>query len=355
MNTLVDKFFPIPDFLRMPAVGLDISDTHITYVELIHTNKGVGVGRYGQKSLEEGVVLKGVVQDIQKLKTILSALQKELNIHFARVAAPEQLVFGFVITIPKVDQREIPAAIEFQIEEHVPVAKKDLIFDYEILSESSRGYHLKVNAVKQQVFESYRTVLGDSNFHLVHFEPKPEASFRGLVVNEDLQNSIVINISKDHSSISIVEDGIIISSASVGFNSGGEGNIDNLGDEITRYYKYWRTKDVKKDVSIQVEDITTPESADSDDKSKLEEKIEDMIDGEGKEVDVVRSMYPIVLCGEVGGLLPSFEQLAKKLDTKVVQGEVWNAPTVESDSKYHISKSKVAQYATAIGLALSDF
>ena len=374
MNTLLDKFFPIPDFLRMPAVGIDISDTMITYTEIVHTNKGMGVGRFGQKALDEGIISKGVVQDTQKLQTILSALHEELGIHFARVTAPEQLVFGFVITIPKVDHKEIPAAIEFQIEEHIPAAKTELIFDYEILTETSRNYRLKVSAVTERVFESYRAVLEDSGFHLVHFEPKPEANLRGLVRDDAQQDAVIVDIGKDHSSISIVENDLIISSASVDFNSGGAGNIDTLGDEITRYYNYWRTKDVKRVVSVEdtketddrqeseeqkesqsdSEEVVPDKEASEGETKTKDEKAAD-VDQEKESSDTTRSMYPIVVCGDVEGSVPSFEQLAKKLDTEVVQGAVWNAPDVEGDAKYHIPKNDVAKYTTAIGLALSDF
>jgi type IV pilus assembly protein PilM len=365
MNTFLDKFFPIPDFLRMPAIGLDISDTMITYTELVYTSKGVGVGRYGQKTLDEGVIVKGVIQDTQKLQMVLSALHQELGIHFARITAPEQLVFSFVITIPKVDHKEISAAIEFQIEEHIPVPKTDLIFDYEIIAETSRNYRLKVNAITEKIFESYHSVLADSGFHVVHFEPNQEANVRALMLADNTKDLVLVDIGKEYTSISVVESGLIISSVSVEFSSSGAGNIDILGDEIMRYYNYWRTKDVKRALFVEEDEVDGDTTKRTENQEKLQAEKQQTISEEKSKGDesqsqqettnTASSMYPLVICGDIEGLAPSFEQLAKKLNTEVVQATVWNAPDIDGDSKYHIPKTDVTKYVTAIGLALSDF
>jgi Tfp pilus assembly PilM family ATPase len=46
-----DKFFPTPDFLKMPSFGLDISDEALKFIELVATKDGIKVGKYGEKKI----------------------------------------------------------------------------------------------------------------------------------------------------------------------------------------------------------------------------------------------------------------------------------------------------------------
>ena len=42
---LFQSFFPTPSFLRMPSVGLDISDKSVRFLGLRETSNGIRVGR----------------------------------------------------------------------------------------------------------------------------------------------------------------------------------------------------------------------------------------------------------------------------------------------------------------------
>src|SRR3989344_2544061 len=56
-------FFPPPRLLTMPSVGLDISDTAITFIELLLRPEGFEVGRFGRRLIPEGGIISGYVND----------------------------------------------------------------------------------------------------------------------------------------------------------------------------------------------------------------------------------------------------------------------------------------------------
>jgi len=405
MNTRLDKFFPLPDFLRMPAIGLDISDRALKYVELVNTNTGVGVKRFGKKNLAEGIIKRGIIQDAQKLGEACRALQQELGVRFARVAVPEELVYGFVITIPQVAPEEIRAAVEFQIEEHVPARKEDLIFDYEILKEDARSYTIKVNAILNKTFESYNNILANSGFTLVYFEPEPEAIVRSLILSEG-ENAIVVDIGAVRTSVSIIEDKKIVSATTVQFSGdlltqtfATEGvsleeaektkhsftlgddqksilikkNIDVLNKEIMRYFNYWQMhvqenvvstmsdmEELEEQIPKNTEEKVAPDLG-GDEQKKFQDIVNTKTPLEKKEIgienkqEVSQFQKKIILCGgaaQLGGLQ---EYIAEQLHMPSSPAIVWNAPGVSHPEKHTIPEQELLTYVTALGLALVDF
>jgi len=362
----------MPDFLRMPAIGLDISDHAVKYVVLKNTNKGLAVEAFGRRDLEEGIIKHGVIQDEKKLIVILNEVQKETGLHFARVAIPEMLVYGFNVNIPKVNHDQIKQAIEFQIEDHVPIQKESLIFDYEILSEGSRSYFIKVNAILKKTFESYNEALINSGLSVASFEPEPESVFRAIRLKDGQKNAIVIDLGSRRTSLSIVGGEKIISSSTVDFSGNllaniiaGDGSsfeefekakkgmilgddeksekikkqIDILNIEIKKHFNYWK------------EHLDIEDSLPSEDTS-----VEVFNGKEGSVLDIEKSgMIPVILSGGSAHLSGLPEYMSKKLKTNVSFADIW---TQKSDSKSggkNILKDGLLIYATAIGLALSDF
>ena len=82
------KFFPPPQFLQMPAVGLDISDEACRFAELIETRKGLVVGRFGEKVIPRGVIESGEVKKIDDLRAVFKEMRKEHGLEFVNVSLP---------------------------------------------------------------------------------------------------------------------------------------------------------------------------------------------------------------------------------------------------------------------------
>src|SRR3989344_2378499 len=132
-NRIFDRFFPIPDFLMPRSFGVDISDESLKFLELTATRRGVEVGRHGERIIPLGIIESGKIKDSKKLEEILLSVKKEEGIKSVRVSLPEEQVYLFRLRLPKEGLTSIRESIELSLEEHIPIAPQDAIFDYELL------------------------------------------------------------------------------------------------------------------------------------------------------------------------------------------------------------------------------
>src|SRR3989339_2204129 len=94
-NRLFFRLFPPPKILSIPSFGLDISDESLKFVELVATRNGLGVGRYGERSIPLGVIESGKIKDPERMVETLSSLRKEEGVKSVRVSLPEEQVYLF--------------------------------------------------------------------------------------------------------------------------------------------------------------------------------------------------------------------------------------------------------------------
>ena len=73
------RVFPTPKFLAMPAVGIDISDDSIRFVELVNKKEGKILSRFGEYKIPAGLVLNGEIQDVEKLSEELKKIKELLD------------------------------------------------------------------------------------------------------------------------------------------------------------------------------------------------------------------------------------------------------------------------------------
>jgi len=78
-RNLFYKAFPPPKFLSMPAVGVDISDSSIHFVELKSGKNGLVVSDFGEKEIATGVIEGGEIKNPKKLIEILTVSCSSFN------------------------------------------------------------------------------------------------------------------------------------------------------------------------------------------------------------------------------------------------------------------------------------
>ena len=180
LNKLFLRFFPLPKFLSEPFFGLDISDESIKFIELISTKNGIRVGRYGERSIPQGVIESGKIKDSKKMEEILSALRKEEKIKSVRVSLPEEQVYLFVLKLEKAGLKNVREGIELALEDHIPILAQDTIFDYEVVSENIQSLEVQVIAVPKNIIKNYLLIFEQSNISVKAFELEAQAVSRAV-------------------------------------------------------------------------------------------------------------------------------------------------------------------------------
>jgi type IV pilus assembly protein PilM len=211
-------FFHAPQFLRMPAVGLDISDDAIRFMEFRAHRGGLAVSRYATEHFGEGVP-GARANDREKLKVALGAFAAKHKLRFANVSLPEEQAYLANMRLPRVAPKEIRGAIELHLEEHVPISGADALFDFvEIEGERDRKKEtidVVVSVLPRPVVEDYLTLFEGTGISPRSFEFESHATARAVVRRGDNGTFLVVDIGNMQTNVFVVASGVVQFSASL--------------------------------------------------------------------------------------------------------------------------------------------
>ncbi len=355
MNSF-STFFPTPQFLKLPVVGLDISDQSIRFLELVPGYKGYVAGRFGERKIAPGIVETGKIKDIDGLKKVLSSVQREHGFHYVNVGLPEEQAYLYRTTLPKIKRSEIRASIELQLEEYVPLKAEDATFDYEVIKETPEGYDVQVSALPKTISVAYYNMLSDIGFEPVVFEIEAQAIARAVLPRGDKGTSLIVDFGEVRTGIAVVSEGVVMYTSTL--DIGGK----NLNEAIEKVFNVNREKaeEIKKNYGLTRSDENTKELffALMHPISILKDEINKHFiywhthtePGE-KERKKIES---IILCGGDSNLLGLSDYLGASLRIPVTVANVWR--NVNSFDNYipEIHMNDSLRYATTIGLALGS-
>ena len=209
-RSLFNILFPAPKFLSVPSIGLDISDESLKFMELIPINKGIKLGRYGERKIPLGVISSGKIKDLKKIEEILISLKKEEKIKSVRVSLPEEQMYLFEFRLEKAEVENIRDSIELSIEEYIPLSAQDAVFDYEILKEDEKSFDIQVSAIPKNIIDDYLAVFRDSGIRVESFELEAQAISRAVVKKDDLDTYMIVDFGEKRTGIFIVSRGVVV-------------------------------------------------------------------------------------------------------------------------------------------------
>jgi|SRR3989338_1955498 len=351
--------FPVPDFLKMPSVGIDISDGSVRYVEFVEKNGKKRLGKYGRIKLPKGTVIDGEIKDKIKLVNILKTVKQENKFNFVRISIIEKNSYIFKTSIPykkDITRSEIRGALNFKIEENVPLSATDVFFDFDILEVKEGSIELIVSVLPKKIVDQFMEVFNAVGLTPLSFEVEAQAVVRSSVARGDRGTYMIVDFRSSRTSISIVSDGLVQMTSTI--DIGGDdlisaikkyenvsdaeaekikkekgfkrisyddglfyammNTISILKDEINRYLVYWH----------------------SHHRNELIDK-----DSRGK-------VSKIILCGENGALRSLDDYISLSLGLEVEKAMVWrNIFSLEEDIP-DMDFFTSLEYSAAVGLAM---
>ena len=182
----------------MPVVGLAISDNAISAIELVRRQGAFAVGRFGRSVLPPGILSGGYINNKDAVIEELRKLKDSLKLDFVNASLSEEKAYLFSTKIPRVSQKEIRGALEFKLEENVPIPASDAIFDYTIIPQAGHdtGDHLDVGVtvLPKKVVDTYAEVLDAVGITPLSFETEAQAISRAIIRKGDKDTYLVVNI-----------------------------------------------------------------------------------------------------------------------------------------------------------------
>ncbi len=347
------RYFRIPRFLEMPAIGIDISDTAVRFVELVKSGPGFVPYRYGERKLSPGVVVSGsVIKKDELIKVLLSISEKE-KYAFVKASLPETKAYVFNTTIPDVPQADISDVLTFRIEDNVPISAAEAAFDYTVIGRNEKGeIELSVTVLPESVIREYIDIYEKANLSPRSFELESRAIARALVNHKDARTYMIVHIGENRTVFSIVRGGVVRFTSTLHVGS------INLTDAIGR------------SLSINAQDaekLKGDKSHSEDNKAKVFESIAGALSAIKDEINKL-SMYwfthkvvgtpgiqkvdEILLSGKDSTIPGVLEYISKNVKIPVRGANAWAECFSFNDFIPNMQASDALDYVTAIGLSL---
>lgn len=355
------QLFPPPSFLALPRVGVDISDEAIRFVEFVHFAHGLELGRFGEKKLPTGVVESGYINDIETLVGKLSELRHENDLNFVKASLPEEKVYLFKAELPRLPQSEMRSAIEFRLEENVPISPADAIFDYEViqkeLPEFAETVEVSISVLPKKVITTYLQVFERSGLSVLEFATEGKAISSSLIKKGDLGTYMIVNFTEKRTGIFIISEGVVRFTSTL--TIGGELVTNALAKSLSiSQEEAQKIKEEQRTVGKNGKDIfdysMNALSAIKDEINKIFiywHTHEDLHTAKSRPNNKIEK---IILCGENSALIGLDAYLASSIKVPVERGDVWNNAFSYESFIPAIPALKALSYAVPIGLALPN-
>ena len=346
--------FPVPDFLKMPSVGIDISDNSVRYVELVEDGCRRKLGIFGKIKLPKGTILNGEIKDKITLIKILKDIKKKHNFKFVRISIIEKNSYIFKTQIfikDKIGREEIRGALSFKLEENVPVALETAVFDFDVLNKKGGTLDVVVSVLPKNIINQFLDIFDGAGLIPLSFEVEAQAVARSSIAKGDENTFMIVDFHSTRASISIVSHGLVQFTSTL--YVGG----DDLVEAIEKYQNLSKKEaiKVKKDKGFK-------RTGDNDGifyamintiavlKDEINKYL--MYWHSHDDNEIRNKIKKIILCGESGSLRGLDDYLSLSLGLPVEKASVWKNVFSLDDFIPEIDFFTSLEYAAAIGLAI---
>lgn len=351
------RFFPPPRFMTLPSAGVDISDASLKYVQFRHGMSGLVLDKWGDIPIPPQTVQRGDLANREALVTVLKKLKADTGVEYVRVSLPEERAYLFETTIPiTTSPRDVRGAVEFHLEENVPLSPRDAFFDYTIIPDAdAHMMRLSVAVYARDTILGYYEACREADLIPVAFEVEAQAIARAAVPTGDAGTYMIVDFGQTRTGVGIVHQGSLMFTSTI--DTGGihlsqalMQHIPNLKEpELTRLKNelgLLRTEGGIDTYGALLSPVTAL-------KDELTMRINywNLRGEHGGE----RAIEKIILCGGSANLAGLPEYLGEELDIETERAQVWQNALSFQESIPPITRRYSYGYATAIGLALADF
>lgn len=349
------KYFPAPKYIGMPHVGFEISSNAIRYIEIVKSPKGLTLGKFGIQELVTPVVFNETLSSNQDLIMSLKKLQKANKFNFVEISIPEEKAYLFTTEVPSGDEEVVRSHIEFHLEENVPVALADTVFDYHIIKRNSKKGtdFASVSVVPRGVIEDYISLFEKCGMTPVSFLIENQAITRSIISLDDMDTYLVVNIGKAKTVLSIVNEQTVQFTSTV--NIGGDDFVTAIAKEnsitkeqaekMIREKGFVRT-DNNNDFFLSLINVV---SALRDEIQRVYMYWLSHVDKNGKDPT---APFKVLLTGRDSSIIGFREYMALSLKVPVDLANVWVNVLSFDEEIPPIEHLESLNYATVIGLAL---
>ncbi len=340
------------------AFGLDLSDLSIKAVLFDRVKDKDTITSFGSISLPIGSVVDGDIMNQQVVVDAIKDLVKKTTpqkIKTRKVVCslPETKAFLRIITIPKMDTKEVKEAIKWEIEANIPLTLDQVYYDWQVLerhfTQGKDEMDVLVVAVARSMVDQFEETLTKAGLEVVGLETESIAQARSLLSERDEERTtLIIDIGDRRSSFFISVGNTPCFTSSVPLSS------QMITDAISKSLQisFEDAEQIKIKQGLGSLSFQSPVlKAALPVLENIAQEIERTIDFYLNNLQYSKNIDSVILCGggsNTQGLLPF---LSKRLERLVEFGDPWVNVHLGKQIPL-IDRKHSVQYSTAIGLAL---
>lgn len=196
--------------------GLDIGTTSIKAFSVKKSGpsyaiESLGIGPAPQKGIHSEATedIKIFSEAIKNVISSANIRQKEVNI-----ALPESQVYTKIIEMPLLSEKELAAALKYEMEQYIPLPLDQVKTDWQILGSSgpqSKTTRVLIVAASQSLIKKYESIMETLGLTPATIETEMLSVHRSLfpLVNTQTSN-MLIHMGTSTTNIAVVENGEIL-------------------------------------------------------------------------------------------------------------------------------------------------
>lgn len=215
--------------------SLDIGSNSIRAVQLAKTAEGrwnlTGVG---YTSVDPQLVLSESEESRRKLGEIIMSMigQSDIKTKNVAISLSAQKTFTTIAEIEVQDEKELRKTMEYQIDQHIPMAVDDAKVDWVLLGNSLNNPNAKevlIASTAKVYSEAQLEFIENLGLNVIAAEPDSIAMIRSLYSNSQ-SGQLIVDFGENSTNISIVYGGVprLVRTVPIGLNSLVKSAVQNL-------------------------------------------------------------------------------------------------------------------------------
>jgi type IV pilus assembly protein PilM len=272
-----------------------------------------------------------------------------------RLALPEERAYLFESSLERdLTDKEARTALEFRLEENVPLPARDALLDFDVIDHDSdeHTHRVSVTAYNRTTAEAYDAICRGAGFVPLALEVEPSAIARAVIPAGDEGTKLILDFGRTRTGIGIVHRGILMytSTTSVG------------GDDLDNALRAVRPNATDDElVTIKNEQGLLIDEHDTTISNALQTPVEKMCGELKARIDYwhthvatepERRVTEVVLCGGLTNIAGLREYISEETGIRTARASVWQNVFTSRAAIPPITERQSYGYATAVGLAL---
>jgi len=214
-----------------PTFGFDIGRSSIKVLQIDSSPKRATVVGYGTTTFDPKAIKKGVVVDHEKIvkaahKLISSQLVGALTTKRVSVSLPNEHTFSRIITLPKMDDKDLASAVQLEVDQSIPLPISDLYYDYHVARTLDDGtQEIQIIACPSEIADSYLGLFDALGLEVALIESNITAVTR-IVAHAEAHDvsTLIVDVGSSACDISVYDGSAVRAT----------GTIDCSGERITK-------------------------------------------------------------------------------------------------------------------------